>query len=60
MTAAEHAKVWNDAMMRLNTAAAAANLDKAYQEQTELLRLAVFAGMVGAAYRDSATVFKKD
>ena len=60
MTAADHAKVWEAATVRLQKAAVAAKAEKASGAETALLQFAAFAMSVAAAYQDHATAFKSE
>jgi hypothetical protein len=56
MNAAQHAVVWDNVADRLKRTAEAAAIDASTSIETMLLALAVFAGTVAAAYKDTAEV----
>ena len=58
MNAAQHAVVWNNVADRLKRTGEAAAIETTTSTATLLLALAVFAGTVASAYKDTATVFK--
>ena len=60
MHAAQHAVVWNNVADRLKRTAEAAGMEVTPSTEILLLALAVFAGTVAAAYKDTATTFKSE